>query len=1136
MNITILDNREIIIKTSDTFGTQNENKATVFNFSFPESLINANKKIVFITDDGVYWDLITNNSYKITNAVTKYKTVSAYVWLVDVEKDIDFRSKSLKITFNKNEEPDDVVPTEEEISGFDTMIAQLNTAIAEVDNIDIDAEKVGDTATVTITNKQGTQKSVEIKDGSDYIITEDDYREIANIVEADLPENYYNKTETNNLLDGKVDKETGKALIETSKIEKLDGIETGAEVNVVEDIKVNGTSLEVEEKAVNIPVPTELKDLTDDSTHRTVTDTEKNTWNNKANMSDIPDVSGFITKDVNNLTNYTLKTATGSLIDLEINSSNYVVSLNLKDIDGNIISTDTIDLPLENVVVGGSYDATNKKIVLTLENGNTVDIPVGDLIAGLQTEITSQNKLASDLVDDSNSGNKFVNTSEKQAWNAKYDKPAGGIPKTDLASSVGASLDKADSAIQEADLADYVKNTDYATSSKAGVIKTPGWSGFTTNSSGDFYPTVKDYATYDSAGDNLAISKGTLENVIAGKNLETADNKVTEIDENSTDTEYPSAKAVYEENKLLKDQIPNGTAEGTTVQITDSSNLPIEDGVIKGYTSQAILPTGYTQIDYIESTGTQYIDTNYTPVQGDSFEFKNVSFTPNSNSQTLFSAGTGNYQLIFLVAIDRIYFKYFSTGSAASLPLSSFNNANIRINNNGEVYINDVLKATVNYGGAVNTSLNLFRRANNAEYINAKIGEIIISNNNIIKKHYIPAQRNSDNAVGLYEIVGNIFYNNGGTGTFSKGDVAPNPNNKLDVHTVTGDCEVEVVSKNLLSPPSSNGTVTNIGMTFSCNKNNEYHLRGTSTSAGNVVINYSLENDYVIQENDYLHLFNDTIPTGTIQIVGVSTKGQIFASTITSVGKIMNLSAYAGKIIHYFFIFCLEGASANMTMTPMIINDISTATTYTPHAHQTFPISLGTIELCKIGDYQDYFYKDNGKWYKHQVIEKLILNGSETWYINSNVFNIRNLNYASTELNVVSVFSDKYTAVGNVNSSSSAYNRGNYTICHYNENSTSRLFIRDDRFTTVESFKDELQNNNVLVYYVLDNPVDIEITDTTLIEQLEAYYNASTYRNVTNIITAGEDLAPIASIVYKKDLTTLFNRLDSLEARVDLLE
>lgn len=173
------------------------------------------------------------------------------------------------------------------------------------------------------------------------------------------------------------------------------------------------------------------------------------TLNQKADKSEIPDVSDFITKDVNNLTYYTLKTSTGSLIDLEINSSTYVVTLKLKDIDGNVISTDTIDLPLETVVVGGRYDNLTKKVILTLENGSTVEFSVADLVAGLQAEITSTNKLASDLVDDTNSGNKFVTTSEKQTWNAKgtYSKPSGGIPKTDLETSVQTSLGKADNAL-----------------------------------------------------------------------------------------------------------------------------------------------------------------------------------------------------------------------------------------------------------------------------------------------------------------------------------------------------------------------------------------------------------------------------------------------------------------------------------------------------------------------------------------------------------------------------------------------------------------------------------------------------------------------------------------------------------------
>ena len=103
-----------------------------------------------------------------------------------------------------------------------------------------------------------------------------------------------------------------------------------------------------------------------------ISSTDVNNWNNKAETSDIPDVSNFIDKNVNNLVNYTLKTNTGSLIDLEINQTTYVVTLSLKDQDGNVISTDTIDLPLENVVVSGSYDSTNQKIVLTLQSGDTI--------------------------------------------------------------------------------------------------------------------------------------------------------------------------------------------------------------------------------------------------------------------------------------------------------------------------------------------------------------------------------------------------------------------------------------------------------------------------------------------------------------------------------------------------------------------------------------------------------------------------------------------------------------------------------------------------------------------------------------------------------------------------------------------
>lgn len=129
-----------------------------------------------------------------------------------------------------------------------------------------------------------------------------------------------------------------------------------------------------------------------------------------------PNKPSYTSQEVGALPN---STKYGSTIDLAMDSATYVLTLSLKDQDGTVLNTKTVDLPIESVVVNGMYDATNKKIVLTLQSGSTIDVPVGDLVAGLQTEITSVNMLDADLVDDTNSTHKFVTLQEKQAWNNK---------------------------------------------------------------------------------------------------------------------------------------------------------------------------------------------------------------------------------------------------------------------------------------------------------------------------------------------------------------------------------------------------------------------------------------------------------------------------------------------------------------------------------------------------------------------------------------------------------------------------------------------------------------------------------------------------------------------------------------------
>lgn len=139
----------------------------------------------------------------------------------------------------------------------------------------------------------------------------------------------------------------------------------------------------------------------------------------KANTDDISDIEELITGINRVMDNHQeaiddLLEETGAEVDFTIDSNTYVLTLDLKNKEGITVSSANVDLPLEATVIGGSYDKTNKKLKLVLQSGQNIEIPLGDLIRGLQAEITAQNKLSSDLVDDTNNNNKFVTQEEKE--------------------------------------------------------------------------------------------------------------------------------------------------------------------------------------------------------------------------------------------------------------------------------------------------------------------------------------------------------------------------------------------------------------------------------------------------------------------------------------------------------------------------------------------------------------------------------------------------------------------------------------------------------------------------------------------------------------------------------------------------
>ena len=199
------------------------------------------------------------------------------------------------------------------------------------------------------------------------------------------------------------------------------------------------------------------------------------------------------------------------------------------------------------------------------------------------------------------------------------------------------------------------------------------------------------------------------------------------------------------------------------------------------------------------------------------------------------------------------------------------------------------------------------------------------------------------------------------------------------------------------------------------------------------------------------------------------------------------------------------------------IEEGTKATPYEPHQEQSYPLNLGDIEFCKIGSYQDFPYRSNGKCYKHKGIGKVVLDGTE-------VFNIES----------------KWTVTIYSNALCNNYIcRGNYYVINsegkINNSITfeanGQISISNSQYTNVEDFKTWLSTHNVIVYYVLQNSIEEEITNETVISQLEAIYNgAKSYKGQTHIYTETDGINPYIEAEYSIDnIENTANKVTSID-------
>ena len=201
----------------------------------------------------------------------------------------------------------------------------------------------------------------------------------------------------------------------------------------------------------------------------------------------------------------------------------------------------------------------------------------------------------------------------------------------------------------------------------------------------------------------------------------------------------------------------------------------------------ANLPTGYTELEYIESTGTQYIDTDIYIDFAKNFKVNGRFYNPDASKRKIIlgnysGSGVLNIELKADPAYFRTYFTVSTTvdvASSVAMPVNELVSYNVNYDAvlhksttivNGSSFVADIPASSV-------VASNPFRffldwRSSNTVIANPiGIGKTEIYKADALVGDFVPAIRNSDGVVGMYDTVNNRFYTNQGSGTFTPGPV-----------------------------------------------------------------------------------------------------------------------------------------------------------------------------------------------------------------------------------------------------------------------------------------------------------------------------------------------------------------------------
>lgn len=389
------------------------------------------------------------------------------------------------------------------------------------------------------------------------------------------------------------------------------------------------------------------------------------------------------------------------------------------------------------------------------------------------------------------------------------------------------------------------------------------------------------------------------------------------------------------------------------------------------------VPSEYQEVEYLQSSGTQYIDTNIIPTNNSQtkvqFEFQLTNIT-NGQYQSIGCNSNMNFtssQTLLKFRSNAIEIAAFDTNwhicemsKSTSSKLTIFDGEEYRTTTTTEATLHFLL-----FGMSLDDG---------RYYGRYKLKYFKCYDNNIIVRNMIPVRRLSDNVLGMYDTVNDVFYTNQGTDTFTAGsDVSPWHDTPITTRKLQNATDNVTTLPVDIYTDGTNATVGlkgNMSQTGTPSPTTPIQPQETGERTAQLfedkIVACSIDANGNLIGNQSFDMYIAKVEQGVTYTASASITGGFYTTkpTIGSTSYNGQRMAYASPTVTApitgYMTFRVNSGSNE----PMF-NEGSTALTYEPYgykipissANTTTPVYLGEVETTRrIGK---YVFKGTENWY-----------------------------------------------------------------------------------------------------------------------------------------------------------------------------